>query len=253
MDRIRTKTTEGIIVLLNYCTLTGVDEKTSFDWIEEISERYPFVEWGVLFSLTAEDKDERYGSMSFIERFAQNNWKKPINSALHVCGKAVNHFVTGTNDVREIASFFGRVQLNFNLSRAPFNIEQLDDAIGSFHRSVITQHNEDNVDVTRLVSAKNHQVLFDASGGRGIRNTVWPERVNEKIYGYAGGFGPETVNEDLDGAHFSANGEPYWIDMETKLRHLGHLSEDKCERVLDIVSTKLAQLYKKRTMIYHND
>src|SRR5690606_15758203 len=99
-----------------------------------------------------------------------------------------------------------------------------------------TQHNEYNVDVTHLVSAKNHQVLFDASGGRGIRNTIWPERMNDKTYGYAGGFGPETVNEDLDGAHFSANGEPYWIDMETKLRHLGHLSEDKCERVLDIVS-----------------
>lgn len=229
--------------MLEFCTLTGVDEKTSFNWIAEISERHKFVEWGVLFSLTAEDKDERYGSMSFIERFATNSWNKPINSALHICGKAVNQFVENTNNIREIASKFNRVQLNFNLARAPFDIKQLDDAIRSFNGIVITQHNEANFEVTRLINAPNHQVLFDASGGRGLHTTNWPERLNDKVHGYAGGFGPDTVIDDLLGVHLSAHSEPYWIDMETKLRHLGYLSEEKCELVLNAVSSKLKQLY----------
>lgn len=229
--------------MLKYCTLTGVDEETSFDWIAETSERHPFVEWGVLLSFTAEDKDERYAPMSFIEGFANHSWKQPINSALHVCGKAVNSFVNETHGVRELASSFGRVQLNFNLGRAPFGSEQLDEAIKSFGGVVITQHNEANFAVARLVTAENHHVLFDASGGRGLRVTDWPPRLHSKTYGYAGGFGPETVSEDLEGAHLAANGEPYWIDMETKLRHEGYLSRSKCERVLDTVATKLEQLH----------
>lgn len=229
--------------MFKYCTLTGVDEETSFDWIAEVSERHPFVEWGVLLSFTAADKDERYGPMSLIESFAKHSWTKPINSALHVCGKAVNAFVSDTDDVRELAANFGRVQLNFNLGRAPFGVAELDEAIRSFGGVVITQHNAANVDVARLITAENHHVLFDASGGRGLRTTDWPERLNGKIYGYAGGFGPETVSDDLEGAHMAANGEPYWIDMETKLRQVGYLSEDKCERVLDAVATKLEYLY----------
>lgn len=232
--------------MFRYCTLTGVDERTSFGWIAELSERYPFVEWGILLSLSPEDKDERYGPMSLIEGFARHAWPKGFNSALHICGRAVNSFVADADGVRGLASSFGRVQLNFNLGRAPFGVGDLDEAIRAFGSAVITQHNEANAEVTRSVTAENHQVLFDASGGRGLRAADWPQRLNGKVYGYAGGFGPETAAGDLESAHLAANGRPYWIDMETRLRSDGYLSEEKCERVLEAVRVKLSQLYSGR-------
>lgn len=228
--------------MFRYCTLTGVDEKTSFEWLADVSRRHPFVEWGVLLSLSPEDKDERYGPMSLIEAFAGHSWPTGFNSALHVCGRAVNSFVSGGDGVRELASNFGRVQLNFNLGRARFGIRELDRAIQTFGGIVITQHNGANAEVARSVTAGNHDVLFDVSGGRGLRTTAWPERPNGKVYGYAGGFGPETVADDLEGAHLAAKGEPYWIDMETRLRADGYLSRKICEQVLETVEAKLAQL-----------
>lgn len=228
--------------MLMYCTLTGVDEKTDFGWIAEASVRYPFVEWGILFSHSPGEKDERYGTRTHIERFARHAWPEGINSALHVCGKAVESFVEDVNGVRDLASRFGRVQLNFNLGRSAFGVPKLDEAIREFGRAVITQHNEANATVAQAVTAANHQVLFDASGGRGLRAAEWPPRVNGKVYGYAGGFGPETAGDDLEGAARAAGGLPFWIDMETKLREGGYLSAERCERVLEAVQARLPKL-----------
>jgi len=225
-----------------YCTLTGVDEKTDFGWIAEVSARYPFVEWGVLFSHSPAEKDERYGPRTHIERFAGHAWPEGFNSALHVCGKAVESFVEDVNGVRDVASRFGRVQLNFNLGRSAFGVPKLDEAIREFGGVVITQHNEANASVAQAVTAANHQVLFDASGGRGLRAAEWPTRVNGKVYGYAGGFGPETAGDDLEGAARAAVGLPFWIDMETKLREGGYLSAEKCGRVLEAVQARLPKL-----------
>lgn len=228
-----------------FCTLTGVDGKTDLGRVAEASARYPFAEWGALLSLSPDGKDERYGPRSQIERFAGYPWPEGFNSALHVCGKAVGSFVEDVNGVRDLASRFGRVQLNFNLGRSPFGIPELDGAIGEFGGTVITQHNEANAAVAGAVAAGNHHVLFDASGGRGLRAEEWPSRMAGKVCGYAGGFGPETAAEDLEGAHAAAGGEPYWIDMETRLRDGGWLSMEKCERVLAAVEAGLARLSPK--------
>lgn len=218
--------------MLKAVTLTGVDERTSYEWVEDMAGRYPIAEFGILLSVTADGTDNRYPKIDLIERFAERCQSGLVNTALHVCGRAVKRFVDGDDEIRGLAARFGRVQLNFNAGRVAFTIDDLDHSIRSFSRPVITQHNSANASVTEALSAPNHHVLFDASGGRGLHSTSWPERLAGKFYGYAGGFGPTTLLNDLDGASASAAGRQFWIDMESRLRWDDWLDLDICETVL---------------------
>lgn len=218
--------------MLKLCTLTGVDESTSFDWIIDTAQLHPRAEFGILLSATADGSDHRYPSRAFIEKFAGAMQGGMVNTALHICGRAVRMFVEGDSDVRALAARFGRVQLNFNAQHVPFSYEDLDRAIASFSRPVITQHNEANACVAANIKAPNHHVLFDASGGRGIHAKEWPKRLHGKLYGYAGGFGPETLVFDVKGAKDASEGQPFWIDMESRLRRDNWLDASICETVL---------------------
>jgi hypothetical protein len=222
--------------MLKLCTLTGIDESTSFDWVIDTAQLHPRAEFGILLSVTADGSDHRYPSRGFIEKFAASMQGAMVNTALHVCGRAVRMFVAGDDDIRGLAARFGRVQLNFNARDAHFSHEDLDAAIGSFCRPVITQHNEANAGVAANITAPNHHVLFDASGGRGIHAKEWPDRLQGKLYGYAGGFGPETLLYDLKGAQDASGGQPFWIDMESRLRHENWLDTGICEAVLSCAS-----------------
>lgn len=222
--------------MLKACTLTGVDERTSFDWVRLVAETYPFVEFGVLYSMTPEDKDDRYPSRAFIEEFVAAMQGRGVRTALHICGRAVAAFVDGDSDVRALAARFGRVQLNFNAARAPFTAEELDAAIASVDHPVITQHFPSNAVVSAFVKAPNHHVLFDASGGTGRRGEGWPDRIPGKYMGYAGGFGPDTIEADVMDAEIHAHGGDYWIDMESRIRTDGWLDSAKCLTVLERVA-----------------
>jgi hypothetical protein len=222
--------------MLKLCTLTGVDESTSFEWIVNTAQIHPRAEFGILLSVTADGSDNRYPSRGFIEKFAGAMQGAMVNTAIHICGRAVKMFVEGDGDVRGLAARFGRVQLNFNAQHVPFSYDALDAAITSFSRPVITQHNEANACVAANIKAPNHHVLFDASGGRGIHAKEWPERLNGKLYGYAGGFGPETLVFDIKGARDASGKAPFWIDMESRLRRQNWLDVTICEDVLKCVS-----------------
>jgi hypothetical protein len=218
--------------MLKLCTLTGVDEGTSFDWIIEMAAIHPRAEFGILLSATADGSDHRYPSRDFISRYAEEMQAAMVSTALHICGRAVRMFVEGDDGIRDLAARFGRIQLNFNAQHVAFSMQDLDAAIGEFGRPVITQHNEANAGVAAQITSKNHHVLFDASGGRGIHVTEWPERLHRKFYGYAGGFGPDTLIFDLKGARDAAGKQPFWIDMESRLRRDNWLATDICEDVL---------------------
>lgn len=221
--------------MLKICTLTGVDENTPFDWIVSTATVYPFAEFGILYSMTPDDKDDRYPTRAFIDRFADAMEGTGVRTALHICGRAVNAFVAGDADVRSLAARFGRVQINFNASRAPFTVEELADAIAQVGHPVITQHFPSNAVVSDFVSAQNHHVLFDASGGTGRRDRAFPDRIPGKYMGYAGGFGPETIDMDVMHADIHARGEDHWIDMESRIRTDGWLDLEKCLHVLERV------------------
>jgi hypothetical protein len=222
--------TNGNKTMIDLCTFTGVDDRTDLARVADMAVRHRGLEFGVLFSRTPEDKDARYPALREIERIAVDLSGK-ARLALHVCGRAVAEFVEGKDDLLSLAAAFGRVQLNFNLSKASFSIEDLDGAIGSFRGSVITQHFPANAALAQSLKSANHHVLFDASGGRGLHAGEPSGPFAGKYTGYAGGYGPETIMTDIASVSAASGEVPVWIDMESRIRTDGYLDLDRCEAV----------------------
>lgn len=221
-----------------FVTLTGVDASTDLQAVRALAREYPWAEFGILLSRTRPAEGERrYPPAAEIPDMVDDIGPH-ANLALHICGKAVMEFVTGNSEIHDIARRFGRVQLNFTADRIRFSIGQLDQAIAAFGpKPVITQHNQANISVSSSITAPNHQVLFDASGGRGVRaDGGWPSPIDGKICGYAGGIGPQTVVSDLERAARAAGGAEHWIDMESSLR----TADDRFD--LDIVREVLRRV-----------
>lgn len=224
---------------LKFCTLTGADDLTNVETMIELSEAYPFVEWGILFYPSRFGTD-RNPSPSWVDKFlsAVERQGSHVNTAMHICNDGVPSFLNGDGVILDIARRFGRVQLNYDFSK-------IKDA--SFIRTgvnrvspqkVITQYFPPNQHLWNgpLNGAANHQVLFDTSRGKGILPESYQAPLYTVICGYAGGLGIHNLDTELPKIARAAMSYDYWIDMETSLRakatgfHLGG-----CERVLRFV------------------
>lgn len=205
---------------LLYCTLTGIDESTSISSLQELSEEFPFVEFGALYSLSRQGKEGRYPSLDWFDDFANQSSrsKSHPNFALHLCGRAVNDFLENNNArLNHIARVFYRIQINFKSNL--FDLTLVDKTIARSLQTIITQHNPSNEGLWQhLKLHKNYGILFDESGGRGLERNSWPAPLNGIICGYAGGLGPDNLSIELPKIHRASNYQPYWIDMEGKLR-----------------------------------
>ncbi len=225
-----------------YITLTGADDSTSLDdlWCLASQYRFGLVEWGVLYSVSNQGQG-RYPSFDWINRLAsrlEHPGARPPSFALHVCGgRAVGDFLAGVGHVCEVSKQFGRVQLNFRHDSYP--LDQIEKTVRrNLNKQVITQHNDANADLWRLLPGhRNHAVLFDASGGRGVAPDQWPAPLDGVDCGYAGGLGSDNMAAELPRIHSAAAGKPYWIDMESKLRNSSDQFDlSLAQRCLDIAS-----------------
>ena len=81
------------------CTLTGIGQEVPFETLHELTRRYPFVEFGVLYSIS---QLVRYASTA-----------PELRLALHVCGGSVGALLANTGHVSAVTSAFQRIQLNF--------------------------------------------------------------------------------------------------------------------------------------------
>jgi len=83
----------------------------------------------------------------------------------------------------------------------------------------ITQHNPANIDVLpALREHRNHAILFDASGGRGLSPNEWATPLNGVRCGYAGGLGLDNIADQMVVIKDAVGEHPFWVDMEGKLR-----------------------------------
>lgn len=210
---------------LTHCTLTGVDAKTDLQSLCDLSREFPVVEWGFLYSPKRQGQLGRYPSVDFLSD-AFNDLPAQVRVALHVCGSGVSNLLDGEPVVTELAKFLGsrngRIQLNFNARAVgdTFALHQVRNCIERFSTiEFITQYNEANTHVWEsLKGCKNHSVLFDASGGRGIKASRWETPLLNLRCGYAGGLGPENVALEARKIGALVDNAPFWIDMEGKLR-----------------------------------
>jgi len=205
---------------LERCTLTGADDGIEPDDLFELSSRFSWAEWGILFHKTHQGSG-RYPSFDWIDALCRQMRDHPsAHFALHICGQdAIHEYMQGSGLVAKVATNFPRIQLN--LAAGKTDLALLMAAIARHpDKIIITQHNKVNSNLWHeLSSLPNHAVLFDESGGMCISPSDWPEPLPGKRYGYAGGLGPSNLETELDRIALASKDHPFWIDMEGKLRN----------------------------------
>ncbi len=209
-----------------FITLTGADDSTPQEALWRLAktsdfdtDKQPEIEFGILYSASNQGIG-RYPSFEWIEKLTEKiNAETGPGFALHVCGRAVRDFLAGSGHVSEVASAFDRVQINFR--SIDFTLTEIADCIRrNPSKTIITQHNEANRHLFQgLLNLGNHAVLFDESGGRGKSPGTWDGSLVAVDCGYAGGLGPDNLAAELPKIHAAADGMPYWVDMEGKLRN----------------------------------
>lgn len=228
---------------LTCCTLTGVDERTDLTRVANLSRDYPVAEWGFLYSPKRQGQPGRYPSVEFL-RNAISSLPKRVRVALHVCGQGVHDLLANEKVVSELVEMValrtGRVQLNFNHAKDAIDMPALHAFLGKYSAmQVITQYNEANAGLWQeLQQHLAHAVLFDSSGGRGIKAETWPVPLPISC-GYAGGLGPDNLDDALEQLAMVAGSNSFWVDMEGKLRVKDDDGNDwldylNCERCLHI-------------------
>lgn len=229
---------------LDRVTITGPDNSIKPSDLIEISQEFPFVEWGILVSASNVGCN-RFPSVEWIYDFMnvaeENNWK----TSLHLCGKWVRSLLVGDiyPIVFRLADKFARVQLNFHAER---NICLPEESAEALHRIGNKQFifqidgaggNEHMDSIKSADPSLNIVGLFDISGGAGILPDEWPTpKPGYDYHGYAGGLGPDCLEHQIPLIAEAAKDSRIWIDMETKVRsnHDRQFDLEKVKKCLEI-------------------
>jgi hypothetical protein len=208
---------------LERVTITGADGNSNIERLMEISQEFPFVEWGILVSRRAEGTP-RFPGREWIDEFVEvcQAQDTPIDVSMHVCGAWVRQMLVGDLEWSELPSvrhICQRVQINTHaeLHKSTTGLwkslkEQID-------KEFIFQWDGINDHLTYAAFAGGLKVaaLFDTSGGAGILPLSWPKPIKSFPCGYAGGLGPENVAQQLRNIGRVCD-QPFWIDMERNVR-----------------------------------
>lgn len=256
---------------LRYCTLTGLDEATNLYEVARMSDRFAFIEWGVLFSRKKMGEDQgqgRYPREDWIRGFAQYANNKGLRCALHLCGQDAVDFLRGDKELMGLASQFGRVQVNVKANGLRVTEGVSAAQIASAARtlkaygttsSLVVQHNENNAALWGALRGNGGvEALLDSSAGTGALPSTWQIDPHEFLgarFGFAGGLGPDNIDENLTLIAAAAQGKSFWIDMESRLRDASDRFDlGACERVLEsVASWQYQQIFEAARAAQEND
>jgi phosphoribosylanthranilate isomerase len=235
---------------LKTVTLTGIDEKTEVSKICSIARDFPFVEWGILLSVSKTGLDPRYPSLRKMREVSDAG----LPLAVHLCGSLARAAAWGDN-----AAIITAISLVPNAKRVQVNLGKQIDHYPTLYRDaqmagqtlrtqiIVQSYSFTSRTVKKAVEAvRFHKTLeeresqgavflHDASGGRGIVGP-FEKPINRDFVGFAGGIAPENVAQKLDEIEALDFPNPVWIDMESGVRTDDILDIGKVRRVLEIVA-----------------
>lgn len=237
-------------------TVTGASDDTSIKGMEDIQARFPFVEWGILFSRKMAGKSNRFPSEDWfvdLKDCVQNHGLR-LNLAAHLCGQLVNVFLnqkcSGSSLLSDPSawisyliedSVFNRVQINTHGERHKYDLEAIESYL-KFAPNVefITQFDNVNDYIFELEHAgyTNISALYDLSHGAGVLPEGWHKPLSGIFTGYAGGLSPDNLEEQLQKLDNIVN-EPIWIDAETWLRTDDLFDLEKVVKFLEIAKSRV--------------
>jgi hypothetical protein len=227
-------------------SLTGADDEVSPDALFALQQRFPAVEWALLY-FPEKEGQPRNPTAAWRSQFL--DVCAGAHTALHLCGTQVFRGIL-SGVIPEEFSRYGRLQLNINARRQEFtDLEVLavyTALLEAGHRLILQSHEATEqliVEFLQGLRASQYieriDVLFDASRGKGQQPEAWP--VGHQFpavtrCGYAGGLAPDNVAKNLtkiqeDRAQFG----PYWLDMESGVRTDNLFDLHKVEQVLQSV------------------
>lgn len=203
-------------------TITGADNSIKPEELIPITEKFPFVEWGILAS-KSQMGGRRFPSMKWIQTL-QEIKPKEMNLSLHLCGRWVRDLLQSDfsfiEQLGETWKIFNRVQIN---THAEFHwyVEEAIEKLSHFQdKEFIFQY--DNVNTELIDVAKktkvNFSALFDLSHGIGILPDKCPDLLTNVKCGYAGGLSPINLKDQIIKIEQKARDTEIWIDMETHVR-----------------------------------
>lgn len=218
-------------------TLTGVDSSVKSSDLIKISRKYDdLVEWGILYG--TKQNSPRYPSIGRILELDDSLTYHP--RAIHFCGDQAAKYYYGECEIKRFCEYHSTRRIQLNLPA--YITENLNaDMVGN--NNIIFQYNEftkTNLEKHFWQNRFNsNHVLFDFSGGTGKRNRFEKMDSCFDSVGYAGGIGPDTIENDLKELETVTERNSIWIDMESSLRTIVGGKDifdlDKCEAVLDKV------------------
>ncbi len=218
---------------LQYCSITGADDAVEAKDLVAMGEKYPFVEWAILYLPEWEGRN-RFPTEKWIRNFSANSQGQ--HKAMHLCDSAFLGFVAGDKNVLDVMSGFKRIQLNLKFGNVEGKYDPADVVarVKSLpQHQFILQYTHEKKGLLPLFSdVPNHAVLFDASAGRGLLPNGWEAPLPGHFCGYAGGLNPDNVGENLQKIAAAAGDYTTWIDMETGVRTEDKFDFSKVERVL---------------------
>ena len=229
---------------IQYVTFTGADDKTNIERMIGLSQKFPKIEWAILFSQSKAGVP-RYPSWDWVQKLMNTiqGSHVHVNLSAHLCGKWVEDVMKGNftfiNDPM-VSKMFGRFQLNMGKDRLQLAVksETFMSGVKKCPKPVIFGGNYSHIKVdAEFFKTSGLLPLFDASGGRGVLTKDWPKPFEGCFCGYAGGLGPANIVEQLDNIKAAAGDSNIWIDMESRLRNdqdefdLGY-----CQKVVESVT-----------------
>eukprot|EP00931_Biecheleriopsis_adriatica_P098417 TRINITY_DN72359_c0_g1_i1.p1 TRINITY_DN72359_c0_g1~~TRINITY_DN72359_c0_g1_i1.p1 ORF type:complete len:266 (-),score=63.35 TRINITY_DN72359_c0_g1_i1:12-782(-) len=217
----------------------GVDDSVNLQKLEELDAQHAgWLEWGVLLRPDRQGQP-RYASMEVLRQLgalARGDGRR-LRIAAHLCGqdclRALQGDVARLQELHELIGF-KRLQLNPTCANDASGWEPASAAEGIRAAAAalpdvefILQLNQETEALFSLLfrdgslaPPSNLAVLLDASCGLGVAPKAWatpPQDVAS--VGFAGGLGPDTILEQLEGIAAACGDERHvWVDMESGIR-----------------------------------
>jgi len=230
---------------INKVSITGADDKVSYQDLKSLQDKYPFVEWAILFSQSKRGS-QRYPS---IEHINKELAKSDLNLAAHFCGWYSKEVLEGINFslISELPACFKRIQINYNFKH---NNQWDINSLMAFaertpEREFILQYNKSNsetLDEQEIIGIpSNVHFLHDGSGGRGTEIKEFQEPFNNIYTGYSGGISTDNIKTICETLSNMKNPNEVWIDMESGVRTDNEFDLKKVEEILSVCSNFIGQ------------
>jgi hypothetical protein len=237
-------------MILDRVTITGADDSIHPSALVPLSDRFPFVEWGILLSKSSEGR-ARFPSLKWMEELME--WAaSDLALSGHLCGAWVRDLCRAGSafaiERPTIAAQFNRFQLNFHAENHSYPGEMIVAGMRKLlppaeslcpFQGFIFQFDDVNNGLMKVAveAGVTAYPLFDISGGAGILPESWPKPC-AAYCGYAGGLSPDNLAEQLPKIAEAAGDARVWIDVETHVRSNDdrQFDLDKVQRFLEIAA-----------------